>query len=137
MGRIVKARACLPSTTANAAADLQSWCNPGFPAELTGHHFKEIHCSPIPSIFVTLLQAQVEALYQAASVEIVAQYEKMVRKHEAEEAAAAAVLQGLIENARAAQRRAEAVAERHMQAIRKLHRGCSQQRPAGMPAWRV
>lgn len=82
-----------------------------------------------------------EALFQAASVEMAAQYEKMVREHEAEEAAAAAMLQGLTANARAAQRKAEAVAERHMQAINnikiKLYRGCSQQRPAGKPIWKV
>ena len=82
-----------------------------------------------------------EALFQAASVEMAAEYEKMVQEHEAEEAAAAALLQGLIANARAAQRKAEAVAERHIKAIRdikiKLHPGCSQRRPAGKPAWKV
>ena len=94
---------------------------------------------PAPNFPATLLQATVEALFQAASVEMAARYEEMVREHEEEEAAAAAMLQGLISNARAAQRKAEAVTERHIQAIRsiKLHRGCSQQRPAGKPAWRV
>ena len=120
-------------------------CNPGASpactAELTGRHLKRVCCSPAPSCPVTLLQAEVEALFQAASLEMAAQYEKMVREQEAEEAAAAALLQGLIAKARAAQRKAEAVAERHVKAIPdikiKLHPGCSQRRPAGKPAWKV
>ena len=120
-------------------------CNPGaspaFTADFTGCHLKPGHCSPAQRLLVTMLQAEVDALYQAASVEMAAQYEKMVRQHEAEEAAAAALLQGLIADARAAQRKAEAVAERHIKAIHdikiKLHPGCSQWRPAGKPAWKV